>query len=322
MALPTLSETQVEDIYTTTVNKKLPGIVDNVYGSNPILGMLKKKSQIILDGGRQVEQGIIYDKLNGGWYGAGDTFSTATKNTRTSFIMPWRRLYVSLVLEGMEDLQNAGAAAVFNHAKEKGDEAQTTLSDKLGTAIFGSSLDGGGNAMAGLEEWADDGTNFGTIGGINRNGGDAVATAAKSNYSATGGSWTIPKLQTQYGEATIENEKPDLIATTQALWDAMLARVQPAQRYDDKHEAARIGFETIKHQRAAIVVDSHVQSGRAYGLVMKRLKLFVHRSRPGTKMRGWFPIHNQDMRVGQILWAGNMILQSPRLSFQQRSLTA
>lgn len=323
MALPTLSSEQVEDIYTATFNKKLPGVQDNVYGSNPTLGLIKQKSNIVLDGGKQVEQPMIYGKLNGGWYGVGDSFNTDTKNTKTAFILPWRRAYVNITIEGMDDLQNAGSAAVFSHANQKLTEAQLKMKDILGSALFGSSNDGGGKAMSGFEEWLDDGTNFGTIGGINRNGGDDIATAAQSNYDATAGSWTIPNLQTQYGEATLEDERPDLILTTQTLWNAMFNRVQPAQRYDDKHEAAKIGFEVIRFQRAAIVVDSHVQSGRVYGAHTKTTKLFVHTKRQGNKLRGpWMNTSNKDERINQVWFAGNMVVASPRLSFQQRGRTA
>lgn len=325
MALPTLSSTQVEDIYTSTFNKKLPGAVDNVYGSNPAISLMKAQGQVILDGGKEVEQPIIYDKLNGDWYGTGDSFNTATKNTMTAFILPWRRLYVNVTIDGIEDLQNAGAAAVFSHAGQKVDQSQRTLKDKLGTGLFGSSNDSGGKAMSGLEEWLDDGTNFSTIGGITR-GTDVVGTAAKATYEATAGSWTIPDLQDEYGTTTFENEKVDLIITTQTLWNALMMRVQPQQRYPiqgtQSAKLAAIGFDALQYQRAGVVVDSHVQSGRVYGVTMKYAKLFVHKKRPGDKIRGWMPTSNKDERVTQVLWAGNLVIGAPRQNFQQRGRTA
>ena len=325
MALPTLSETQVEDIYVTTINRKLPDIVDNVYNSNPVLAILNARKQIKLDGGKQIEQGIIYGKLNGGFYGRGSTFNTDTVNTKTAFILDWKRAYVNITIEGLEDLQNAGASAVFSHASQKTEEAEFKLKDILGGGIFGNSADDGGNAYTGFEEWIDEGDNFATVAGITR-GTDTVGTAAKGVYDATGASWTIPVLQTQYGEATVENEKPDLIVTTQTLWNALSNRVQPQQRYPAQGtsgaQLAAIGFEALQYQRAAVTVDSHCQSGRSYGLNLKYWKFVVHSKRPGTKIRGWMPTTNKDERVTQILHAGNLVCSSPRLNFQQRSLTA
>ncbi len=326
MPLPTLTATQVEDIYVTTFNKKLPEVVDNVYNSNPFLALLNAREGIKLDGGKQVEQGIIYAKLPGGSYGTGDTFDTARVNTKTAFILDWKRYYANITIEGMDDLQNAGAAQVFNHAQQKLQEAEMTMKDNLGTDLTQNGTLNAGKALNGLEEWVDDGTNFPTIAGIARPlvGADAIGLAVKGILDATGGAWTIPLLQAAYGRATIENEKPTLILTTQALWDALFNRVVPQQRYPMTGvggELAKIGFLTLNYQNAGVVVDSHVQAGRAYGLNLKFWTLFVHSKRDGTKIRGWMPTTNKDERLTQLLWAGNLVSKSPRMNFQQRGLT-
>lgn len=323
MALPTLTPDQIEDIYVTTFNQKLPEIIDNVYNSNPFLGILNAEERILLDGGRRIEQGMIYGKLNGGSYGRGDPFNTARVNTKQAVIIDWKLHYANLTIDGLDDLQNAGAMAAFDSADLKTQEAELTLKDNIGSELFGDGGANGGNALNGLQEWIDDGTNFSSIGGITRDT-SAQGTAVKSVFDATGGSWTIPVLQTQYGKATIENEKPTLIVSTQVLWDSLFNRVQPLQRYPSGpgfDELARIGFDAIKYQRAAVVVDSHVQSGRAYGLNTRFCRLIVHQSRNGV-LRGWMPTSNKDERVNQLLWAGNMVVTGPRFSFQMRNLVA
>lgn len=322
MPLPVLSADQIEDIYATTFNYKMPEIVDGVYNSNPFLGILNAEERIRLDGGKRIEQNFIYGKLPGGSYNRGDTFGMARVNTKTAFIIDWKLHRAELVIDGLDDLQNAGAAAAFDQAELKVQEAELTLKDNIGSELFGNGLNNAGAAINGLEEWIDDGTNFAAIGGVTR-GTDTVGTAAKAQYDATGGSWTIPVLQTQYGKATVENEKPTLVVTTQVLWDALFNRVQPLQRYPTGpgfDELARIGFDAIKYQRAAVVVDSHVQSGRAYGVNTRFARLIVHAARNGV-LRGWMPTGNKDERATQVLWAGNLIVSGPRFSFQMRGLT-
>ena len=321
MPLPTLTSDQIEDIYTTTFNQKLPEVVDNVYNSNPFLGILNLEERILLDGGRRIEQAVIYGKLKGGSYGRGDTFDTSRQNTKTSFMGDWKLHYANITIDGLDDLQNAGAMAAFDSADLKTQEAELTLKDNIGGELFGNGANNNNKAIDGLEGWVDDGTNFPSVWGITR-GTDPVGTAAKSVYDAVGGSWTIPVLQTQYGKATIENEKPNLIVVQQNLWDALFNRVQPLQRYPTGSgfdELARIGFDAIKFQRAAVVVDSHVQSGRAYGLNTRFIKLIVHQSRNGST-RPWMPTSNKDERVMQIVWAGNVVVSGPRFHFQQRGL--
>ena len=323
MAIPTLSADQIEDIYVTTFNKKLPDIIDNVYLSNPFLAILNSQERILLDGGRRIEQGFIYGKLNGGSYGRGDTFNTSRVNTKTAFILDWKLHYVDITIDGLDELQNAGAAAAFDNAELKMQEAELTAKDNIGGELFGNGLNNQGNALNGLEEWIDDGTNFVTIGGVTRDT-SAQGTAAKATFNGVGGSWTIPTLQTDYGAVTIENEKPNLIVTTQTMWNAMFNRVQPQQRYPTGpgfDDLARIGFDSIKYQRAAIVVDSHVQSGRAYIINTEFIKLIVHQAR-NLVWRGWLPTSNKDERVGQFLWAGNLVVMGPRFQAQERNLTA
>src|SRR5882724_8274805 len=205
MALPTLSADQIEDIYVTTFNKKLPDVVDNVYLSNPLIAILNAQERILLDGGRRIEQGIIYGKLNSGFYARGDVFNTARVNTKTAFIGDWKMLYVDITLDGLDELQNAGAAAVFDNADMKMQEAELTAKDNLGTGMFGSDLDG--KSPTGLEEWIDYGTNFPSVWGIDRTATPA-GFAAKAVFDGTGGTFTIPYVQGLYGQATIENEKP------------------------------------------------------------------------------------------------------------------
>lgn len=327
MPLPVLTSEQIEDIYVTTFNQKLPEIVDNVYNSNPFLGILNAQERILLDGGRRIEQGFIYATPQGGSYNRGDTFNTARVTTKTAFIIDWKLHYVNITIDGLDDLQNAGASAVFDNAELKMQEAELKAKDDIGGELFTDGAQNQNAALNGLAEWVDDGTNFPTIGGITR-GTDPVGTAAKAVFSATGGSATIPAIQTQYGKATIENEKPNLMVTVQPIWDALFARVQPLQRYPTGpgfDELARIGFDAIKYQRAAVVVDSHVQTdgsttgGRIYGLNTKFVKLIVHMAR-NLSWRGWIPTSNKDERVGQLLWSGNVVVSGPRFCFQMRNM--
>jgi hypothetical protein len=325
MPLPTLSPDQIEDIYTTTFNQKLPEVIDNVYASNPVLGILNQQERILLDGGRRIEQNMIFDKLIGGSYNRSDTFQNTRKVTRTAFIVDWKLHRAELALDGLDELQNAGAMAAFDNADLKLQEMELTLKDNVGAELFGAGTDNQGAALNGFAEWIDDGTNFATIGGVTR-GTDAVGTAAKATLDAVGGSLTIPALQTDYGAVTIENEKPNLIVTTQTLWNALFNRVQPQQRYPTGpgtifDDLARIGFESLKFQRAAVVVDSHVQSGRFYMLNTNFIKLIVHAARPGV-LRGWMPTSNKDERVNQLFWAGNLVVGGPRFNAQGRSFTA
>jgi len=324
--MPLPSDTRVlADIAATTLDSFLDGLIDNVFQSNAIWIRLASQERILLDGGEKIRQSIVYDKLNNGWYSGLDTFDISRKLTKVPLIFNWKQLYVDITIDGMSMLQNSGAAKVIDMVESEMDTARLTIADTLGTGLFG---DGTGvvtpaKAVDGLLVAIDDNTNYPTYGGISRAGADAVATAIQGIYNATGGPLNLPAVNTQFGRATIQPEKPDLIATTQTLWNKLWDRVQPSQRipqgpgFDD---LAAIGFDAINFNGAAVVVDSHVAAGSLFGLNTGYIKLIMHRDRD-FHFTGFKVPLNQDAIVGQILWAGNLVIPSPRLHFQMRGLS-
>jgi hypothetical protein len=96
--------------------------------------------------------------------------------------------------------------------------------------------------------------------------------------------------------------------------------VQPSQRYPvgpGFDALAKIGFDAININGAAVVVDAHSPAGYVWGLNTRYVKLVMHEKRDFHFTGFKVPI-NQDAIVGQILWAGNLVVTSPRLQFQMR----
>ncbi len=100
-------------------------------------------------------------------------------------------------------------------------------------------------------------------------------------------------------------------------WNKIWDRVTPAQRYPtgpNFDDVARVGFDSINVNGAAVVVDSHVAAGQVVGLTTDYVKLIVHKDRDFHFTGFKIPI-DQDAIVGQILWAGNLVCANPRLNF-------
>jgi hypothetical protein len=323
--MPLPSDTRVlADIASTTLDTFLDGLVDNVFQSNPLWIRLASRERILLDGGDKIRQPIIYDKLNSNWYSGLDTFDITRRLTKVPLLFNWKQAWTNLTIDGLTMLQNSGAAKVIDLVEAEMDTARLTIADLLGVGLFG---DGQGvvtsaKAIDGLLAAIDDGTNYATYGNITR-GVDAVGTSIKAIYNATGGAFAYSAVNIQYGNATIQPEKPDILLTTQTLWNRFWDRAQPSQRvpqgpgFDD---LARIGFDAINFNGAAVVVDSHVPAGCVFGLNTNYIKLIVHKDRD-FHFTGFKIPTNQDVITGQILWAGNLVVTSPRLNFQMVGLT-
>ena len=106
-------------------------------------------------------------------------------------------------------------------------------------------------------------------------------------------------------------------------WNKLWDRVQPQQRYPTGpgfDGLAKIGFDVININGAAVIVDSHIASGYGFGINSNYVKLIMHRERD-FHFTGFKTPINQDAVVGQILWAGNLVVSSPRMHFQWRGKT-
>lgn len=323
MALPTDSRT-LADVASAAVDSYLPGLIDLYFNSNPLWIRLASKERVIIDGGDLIRQPILYNKLTGGSYSGLDTFDTTRVPTKTVLQFDWSQYYVNLTVDGRTLIKTSGSGSrVLDLVESEMETARLTLAENLGVDLY---LDGTGNTsknILGLIAAVDSGSNVATYGGVNRNGGDGLATAVRGNVNTTGGALSLALINTGMGTATIQPQRPDLMITTQSLWDRFWERVQPAQRepvgpgFDD---LGRVGFTAINFNGAAVVVDSHVASGNLWGLNSETFKLVIHRDRD-FKFTGFQTPTNMDAMMGQILWAGQLVCQSPRLNIRFTGLS-
>jgi hypothetical protein len=117
----------------------------------------------------------------------------------------------------------------------------------------------------------------GTYGEINK----ATYSWWQGNVNTTGGAFDMDMLQGIYGDCCDGAVQPDLIVTTQDIYDKIWLRVQPTQRgnLDNTPGLANIGFSGIKFNNATIVVDSYCNSGYIYVLNTDFWRLVVHKKR-------------------------------------------
>lgn len=141
--MPLPSDTRaLADIAATTLDTFLDGLIDNIFASNAVWIRMAAQERILLDGGEKIRQGIVYDKLNAGWYSGLDTFDISRKLTKVPLIFNWKQVYVDITIDGLSMLQNSGAAKVIDMVEAEMDTARLTIADLLGTGVFG---DGTGN---------------------------------------------------------------------------------------------------------------------------------------------------------------------------------
>jgi len=129
-------------------------------------------------------------------------------------------------------------------------------------------------------------------------------------------------FQTQYGNCSKNNQHPDLIVTTQAVYNSIWNKMTPQQRFPSQRHAdlRALGFEGIEFNQALVLVDDECDSGVAFFLNTNFLEFVVHTER-NNEWTGFMRHIDEDAYTGQILWMGQIVARAPRYFSQIQSIT-
>ncbi len=196
--------------------------------------------------------------------------------------------------------------------------ASMTMNELLSQMIFGDGTGNSGKDFDGLLDAVDDGTNYDSYGGISR----SENPWWRAKVDSTGGAITLDAINEMIGACTIGTKKPDLIITTQTLYDKVWARVQPSQRFlDAKSPLAHVGFSGINFNgHADLIVDNHCPEGYMFFLNTDFWKLVLNRNMNFSWTAEKQPT-NQAAYVRQLLTMGNLICTQPRVQGVLKNLS-
>lgn len=318
MALPVDSRT-ANNLVTSTIDSWLPDLIDNFFLSNPLVARMLARNNVKLDGGYFVRQNFIYTGVGGGSHATGSPYDTSLKQWMTYLLFSWKELYAPLAMDETEEARNQGAAAVVDYALSLEKVAELSLFDTFGTQFYQTSP--GTNDINSVITCIPQYNSSVTYGGITADtSAQGLAIAPNSgNVNTTGGAFSWDMVQTSYGAATYGAEEPDLIITTQTIYNKMLLRAIPAQRWRSEDLKKVFGAEGLGYNRADIMVDQHAPTGYIFLLNTKYWKLVLNRNRAFIRRSSLydlerFPIYNDSLWVDQIVAQCQLVDTAPRLS--------
>lgn len=284
--------------------KYIPILMDQYFNSTPFLAQLTAKTRVTFDSGSKIDIPVEYGELPHGWYSGLDTFDISSKETTTLAKFEWKLDYVNVTITGEDMLKIEGDEKILSIVETKMKNATKTFQRKHSQALLATSQ----QAKA-VIPIIDAIATTGTYGEINK----ATYSWWQGNVNATGGAFSMNMLQSMYGDCSDGAIQPDLILTTQDIYDKIWLRVQPQQRgnMDNAPGLASIGFTGINFNRATILVDQHVPSGYIFVLNTDFWKYINHRKRNMQWTEPKTPI-DQDAYVRQLLHACAVACSAPR----------
>ena len=307
----------LDALSATTHRKLMPVMTDNVFTSTPLL-MLFVRRLVLVDGGASFGAPIrISRNAAGSSYSGADPIPVYYDSANTiGAEWNWCQYGRILGLTGLDDVRNSGIRSIINLIRTSLESIEMELREDMGTDLYG---DGTGNAnkvMVGLRAVVDDGTNVVTYGNISR----TVYVNWKANYSANGGvgrALTLSLMNTNFDNASKDNDRPGVILGSHGLFLKYLGLLQPGMQFSDAR-VADAGFQNLTYMKRPVIVDDQIPTTPLHRMFFLNLKYFTFYASSKRKFM-FVPfqrVPGTDTVQGAILFAGALACTSPRMQAQ------
>ena len=299
--------TNFDSLLSTTIANYRDQLTDNVFNARPLTNHLMDKGRLrMVDGGTKIVEPLIYaENSTVASYSGYDTLSLTAQEGITAAEFDWKQYAVSIAISGIEEAKNNGEQAIINLLEAKVMQAEESMKEGFNAMFFGDGTGNSGKDWLGLAAIVD---SAGTVGGINR------ATAGnefwRSYEEGSSGALTQTDMTTAYNTVSVGNDHPDMVLTTQTLFEKYESLLTPQLRYTDT-KTADSGFQNLLFKAAPVVYDVDCQSGTMYFINSKYLTLVGHSGKWFQQTEFVRP-ENMDARYALIFCYGNLTCRNAK----------
>jgi hypothetical protein len=115
-------------------------LTDNIFNGRPLLNYFMSKGRVKkINGGVSIVEPIIYAEGEAGSYSEWQQLTITPQEGISAAQYPWRQLYATIAISGLEEAQNNGKEAAINLLEAKVMQAEETLRNRLSRQIYGTS---------------------------------------------------------------------------------------------------------------------------------------------------------------------------------------
>jgi hypothetical protein len=267
----------------------------------------------MLNGGTKIVEPLIYGQNSTvGSYSGYDSIALTAQGGITAAEYDWKQYAASIAISGIEEAKNNGEQEIINLLEAKIMQAEESMREGFNQMFFADGTGNGGKDWNGLGNIVEA---SGTVGGINRaTSGNEYWRSYEEN---TATALTLAQMSTAYNSVSVGNDHPDMVLTSQTLFEKYEALLQPQLRYTDT-KTADAGFQNLLFKAAPVVYDEHCTAGIVYFLNSKYLTLVGHSSKWFAQTQFVQP-EDLDARYALIMCYGNLTCRN---AAKQGKLTA
>lgn len=298
MAVPGL-----EAITATTYKHYNKQFADNVSNHLPFLKYMTTKGKVEISGGDTIVEELMYAEGNGGSYSEADVMTVTKPEGLSAAEFNWKQVYATVTYTGTDRLRNSGPERIQDLVKARIKQAEITISNKVGTMLFGDGTGNAGKDVLGLGAIVSTTPTTGVLGGINR----ANYSFWRNKVRTSAGSFATNGL-TYMGEmvrnTTRGMDKPNLIVTDATVFNYLMQVANGRAQFMNPSLADQ-GFQALKYEGVDVIYDSQCAAGRMYFLNTDYLKFKIHKDF-NFKMGDFIEPADQDVKVAKILFSGQL----------------
>lgn len=312
----TYGPANVGSLLATTISKYSKQLADNIFNAIPAFAWLAMKNRITEDGGATLVRPVMYAKNStAAFYASDDVLDTSIQDNFTAAQYQWRQAAASITVTGRIERQNSGSAEVIEIVKAFTQSAEQSLKDRIDVLMFNTTQTG--NNITPIPAIV---TNSGTVGDINGSTQTwwQAVTQASGSFAARG----LSDLRSVWNQINVKNPQgpADLVLSDRTSYEAYESILVPTLRTYDTN-MGDLGFENMKYKSATWTFDLNSPSGSIFLLNSRALELVQHANTQFV-MSDWVKPADQDLKVAQILWMGELTTNNRRKHGVLTSVTA
>lgn len=251
-------------------------IADAVINNNLLSAWLKANNRVkVISGGYQINEKVMYNEAGGfDWINKDEEISLTTGEILTDAVYQIRILAGPLKVLHFDKMRASGDAQILDLVETTIENAKSTMSNRMGAAVFNDGSNS--KALHGVAHIIN-ATSGVTVGGISPT--DMARWDNQRNTTGTAGFNSSQAGLSAFGNmasacARNENDYPDLIVTTSAVWNLYyLACTNVARLVDSK--VGSLGYRTLDFMGIPVGWDKNCTAGYVYFINSRYLRLRI-----------------------------------------------
>lgn len=258
MALATHVPADWNDILSTTMHKYRDSLTNNVFNSRPLLNFFMSNGRVrTASGGISIVEPLLYGEGEADSYSEWEQLTVTPQNTATAAQFPWRQLFATIAISGLEEAQNNGKEQIINLLEAKVFQSEETLKTRLNGMLFGTYVNDAAKDFFGLPTLVDDTAATGGIDPASEAWWESLVDTA-AGVDAAGLEAALRKMYNKTSDAG--TDRVDAIFTNDYGFGFYESTLTPQVRYTDTKKA-NLGFQNLLFKDVPIMWDFQCSGG-------------------------------------------------------------